>query len=145
MCKEGPVELWKNKGTGSFSITYWNDRRIRFPVPLNTYIFTHQVSCIIYSDTECAIFCAQICIFIPWLTTSTLHLFIFSDNWNEEIILKWEELVNQMNPNWWILAENWKTAFAEQWWRNPNLDVFNLCKLGRLDETISEEHWRFWT
>ena len=31
----GPVELWKNKTTGQFSIIHWNGRSIRFPVPLN--------------------------------------------------------------------------------------------------------------
>ena len=31
----GPVELWKNKTTGQFSIIHWNGRSIRFPVSLN--------------------------------------------------------------------------------------------------------------
>ena len=35
----GPVELWKNKTTGQFSIIHWNGRSIRFPISLNPYIF----------------------------------------------------------------------------------------------------------
>ena len=36
-CREGPVELWKNKGTSDFSTIHWNGWSIPFPAPLNPY------------------------------------------------------------------------------------------------------------
>ena len=44
LSKEGPVELWKNKRTGQFSVIHWNGRSIRFPVSLNPYKLPCNIS-----------------------------------------------------------------------------------------------------